>query len=54
MINADRVSKKKQVLEFKYNNQGKPIKIKMGGVGSIDVDYDNYGEIKNVNSKQVP
>jgi YD repeat-containing protein len=52
MINADRVSKKKQVLEFKYNNQGKPINIAMGGIGSIQVDYDNYGEIKNVNSKE--
>ena len=52
MINADRVSKNKQVLEFQYNNQGKPVEIKMGGIGSIQVSYDNYGEIKNVNSKQ--
>jgi hypothetical protein len=52
MINAYRVTKKKQVLEFKYNNQGKPVEIKMGGIGSIKVSYDNYGEIKNVNSKE--
>ena len=24
----------------------------MGGVGKINVEYDNYGEIKNVKSKQ--
>lgn len=52
MINNDKAAKQKQVLEFTYNNQGKPIEIAMGGVGKINVDYDNYGEIKNVQSKQ--
>ena len=53
MINNDKKKKSKQVLEFTYNNQGKPIEIAMGGVGKINVEYDNYGEIKNVKrSKQ--
>ena len=53
MINNDKKKKTKQVLEFTYNNQGKPIEISMGGVGKINVEYDNYGEIKNVKrSKQ--
>ena len=53
MINNDKKKKTKQVLEFIYNNQGKPIEIAMGGVGKINVEYDNYGEIKNVKrSKQ--
>ena len=43
---------KQQKLRFKYNNQGKPVEIKMVGVGKINVDYDNYGEIKRVKSKQ--
>ena len=53
MVNNDKKNKTKQVLEFSYNNQGKPIEIAMGGVGKINVEYDNYGEIKNVKrSKQ--
>ena len=49
----DKKKKTKQVLEFTYNNQGKPIEIAMGGVGKINVEYDNYGEIKSVKrSKQ--
>ena len=52
MINSDRATKKKQVLEFSYNNMGKPIEIKMAGIGGIKVEYDNYGSIKNVNSKE--
>ena len=53
MINNNKKKKAKQVLEFTYNNQGKPIEIAMGGVGKINVEYDNYGEIKNVKrSKQ--
>ena len=31
---------------------GKPIEIKMAGIGGIKVEYDNYGSIKNVNSKE--
>lgn len=51
MINADRKAKKKQVLKFKYNAQGKPVEIAMDKVGKIQVMYDNYGEIKKVESK---
>ena len=52
MINKVLKTKGKQVLEFAYNSQGKPVEITMGGVGKINVEYDNYGEIKNVKSKQ--
>jgi YD repeat-containing protein len=51
MINADKKVKKKQILNFKYNAQGKPIEIAMDKVGKIRVMYDNYGEIKKVESK---
>ena len=43
---------KKIVLKFKYNSFGKPVYIHMNKVGSINVTYNNYGEIKKVNSKQ--
>lgn len=44
-------SKKKgstQKLLFKYNAQGRPIEIDLAGRGKVNVDYDNYGEIKRV------
>lgn len=43
--------KTKRTLSFKYNAQGKPIEIQMDKVGKINVAYDNYGEIKKVESK---
>lgn len=42
---------KKRVLSFKYNALGKPVEITMERVGKINVAYDNYGEIKKVESK---
>jgi hypothetical protein len=39
-------------LSFKYNSLGKPVEIEMMKVGKIQVAYDNYGEIKRVESKQ--
>ncbi len=42
----------KRALKFKYNSLGKPVEIEMSGVGKIQVAYDNYGEIKRVESKQ--
>lgn len=41
-----------RVLSFKYNSSGKPVEINMEKVGKINVAYDNYGEIKKVESKQ--
>ncbi len=40
----------KRVLGFKYNSLGKPVEIEMEKVGKINVAYDNYGEIKKVES----
>ncbi|MDA9189741.1 DUF6531 domain-containing protein [bacterium] len=51
MIDHNKKSKKKRILAFKYNAMGKPVEIAMDKVGKINVDYDNYGEIKKVNSK---
>ena len=42
---------KKRTLSFKYNSLGKPVEIAMEKVGKIHVAYDNYGEIKKVESK---
>lgn len=39
-----------RVLTFKYNALGKPVEIEMDKVGKINVAYDNYGEIKKVDS----
>jgi YD repeat-containing protein len=43
-------AKQKRVLGFKYNSLGKPVEIEMEKVGKINVAYDNYGEIKKVES----
>ncbi len=43
--------KKKRTLKFTYNALGKPVEIAMERVGKINVAYDNYGEIKKVESK---
>jgi YD repeat-containing protein len=51
MVDYNKRTKKERQLTFKYNPQGKPIEISMSNVGKIQVQYDNYGEIKNVSSK---
>lgn len=43
--------KSRRTLAFTYNSMGKPIEINMENVGVINVAYDNYGEIKKVESK---
>lgn len=43
--------KSRRTLSFKYNSMGKPVEIEMENVGVINVAYDNYGEIKKVESK---
>ena len=40
----------RRVLAFKYNALGKPVEIEMEKIGKINVAYDNYGEIKKVES----
>lgn len=44
-------TKSRRTLSFKYNSLGKPVEIEMENVGIINVAYDNYGEIKKVESK---
>ena len=43
--------KSRRTLSFKYNSMGKPVEIEMENVGVINVAYDNFGEIKKVESK---
>ena len=52
MMDKDVKGGKTRVLSFKYNALGKPVEIEMDKVGKINVAYDNYGEIKKVESKQ--
>ena len=51
MVERNPKSKKKRTLAFKYNSLGKPVEISMNKVGKINVKYDNFGEIKKVESK---
>lgn len=51
MMDYNKKDKKKRALTFKYNALGKPVEIEMSKVGKINVAYDNYGEIKKVESK---
>ncbi|MCK4750268.1 MAG: hypothetical protein KAT15_24600, partial [Bacteroidales bacterium] len=39
-------------LDFTYNELGKPVRIEFKGKGSIDISYDEYGEIKEVTSDE--
>lgn len=49
MVDQDSAASRR-VLAFKYNALGKPVEIEMEKVGKINVAYDNYGEIKKVES----
>jgi YD repeat-containing protein len=51
MVDNDSKTNEKRTLSFIYNALGKPVEISMDNVGKINVDYDNYGEIKKVESK---
>lgn len=51
MVDNDAASKGNRTLAFKYNAQGKPVEITMKNVGTINVAYDNFGEIQKVESK---
>jgi len=50
MIDHEKKSNLKRTLSFKYNALGKPVEIAMENIGKINVAYDNYGEIKKVES----
>lgn len=50
MVDFDKSTNKKRALEFKYNTMDKPVEIAMESVGKINVAYDDYGEIKKVES----
>jgi len=41
---------KTRTIDFEYNEIGKPTKISLRGVGTINVSYSNSGGIKNVSS----
>ncbi len=49
MVDQESASSRR-TLAFKYNALGKPVEIEMEKVGKINVAYDNYGEIKKVDS----
>lgn len=51
MLDKNGKTGKSRTLTFKYNALGKPVEIMMKKVGKINVAYDNYGEIKRVESK---
>ncbi len=51
MVDSKKDKNKERVLTFKYNAMDKPVQIEMKNVGKINVAYDNYGEIKKVESK---
>lgn len=52
MVDHDKKTKKRRTLAFKYNALKKPVVIEMEKIGKISVAYDNYGNIKKVESKQ--
>lgn len=51
MVDNDTKTKQRRTLSFQYNSLGKPVEISMDKIGKINVSYDNYGEIKKVQSK---
>lgn len=51
MVDTQQGKKDNRILSFQYNALGKPSTISMDKVGSIEVSYDDYGEIKKVDSK---
>jgi YD repeat-containing protein len=54
MVDDDQKSKQRRTLAFQYNAMGKPVVIEMEKIGKINVAYDNYGEIKKVDSEAGP
>ena len=54
MIDGNHKTGKFREFVFDYNKKGKPIKISLKDIGSIDITYDSIGEIKKVESKEGP
>ena len=50
MVDVDKKKDIRRSLAFKYNALGKPTEIDLKKVGKINVEYDDFGEIKNVSS----
>jgi hypothetical protein len=51
MTDGSTTSEKGRTLTFEYNKLGKPNKIVLKDVGTINVIYDNYGEIEKIESE---
>lgn len=51
MVDKNTKNNDQRTLAFKYNALGKPVEIKIEKLGKINIAYDNYGEIKKVESK---
>lgn len=51
MVDSDSKTNDKKKMTFEYNAGGKPVEIAIENVGKINVEYDNYGEVKKVESK---
>ena len=54
MVARNEKTKEEKILDFDYNALGKPTQIKLKNVGQINVNYNNNGSIKKVESKQGP
>lgn len=54
MFDQQKNRKSRRSLSFVYNALGKPIQIKMDKIGKINIAYDNFGEIKKVESQAGP
>ena len=44
----------KKVIHFSYNSLGKPVEIVIERLGTVNIAYDNNGEVKKVESKKGP
>jgi len=51
MVDAEKGSKDKRTLSFIYDANGKPVEIAIDKLGKINIAYDDFGEIKKVDSK---
>lgn len=51
MVDVDKGSKDKRTLSFEYDANGKPVEIAIDKLGKINIAYDDFGEIKKVDSK---
>lgn len=52
MVEVNHIDKTRQELIFKYNKEGRPTEITLVGTGKITVEYDDSGEISNVESSE--